>query len=43
MHRHYREIKAIDGMYKLPSEEIMSSKEVMFTIHIGTRKNILGV
>lgn len=43
MHWHYREVKAIDETYKLPWEEIMKSKDVKFTIHKGTSKNILGV
>lgn len=42
MHWHYREVKAIDEDYKLPWEQIRRANNVIFTIHNGTSKNILG-
>ena len=41
-HWHYREVKAIDETYRLPWEYIDETQHVMFIVHRGANKNVLG-
>ena len=42
VHWHYREVKAIDEVYRLPWEQIRMARNVSFIIHRGASKHILG-
>ena len=42
VHWHYREVKAIDEVYRLPWEQIRKAEKVSFIIHRGASKHILG-
>lgn len=42
VHWHYREVKAIDEVYRLPWEYIHETDAVKFIIHKGASRNVLG-
>ena len=43
VHWHYREVKAIDEMYRLPWEQFDNAHYARLLIHKGASKHILGV